>query len=244
VLCCSVTLCSEKPRQNPSPALPVRRCAPTFGLGREPPPDAGRESAHAPTSPSRTCPVNTPRTDIPERNADSADERLPATADLFPLVYEELRAIAHRRLRREREGHTLNTTGLVHEAYVELVGRPGGEWRSRAHFLAVASRVMRHVLIDYARARRSAKRGGGGIRVQLHDDLVGGEAPSIDLLALDQALRALTQEDERLGRVVECRYFGGMSVGETAEVLGVGVRTVERDWTRAKAYLYRQLTEE
>ncbi|CAN5848972.1 sigma-70 family RNA polymerase sigma factor [soil metagenome] len=165
---------------------------------------------------------------------------------LFSLVYEDLRALAHRHLRGEGAGHTLNTTALVHEAYLALVDQTVGGWRDRAHFLAVSSRAMRHILIDYARARLTAKRGGAAIRVPLREDLAPGdsdEQAETDLLALEEALVELSRHDERLGRVVECRFFGGMSVEETAEALGVGVRTVERDWTRAKAYLYHHLAE-
>lgn len=165
---------------------------------------------------------------------------------LFSLVYEDLRALAHRQLRREEAGHTLNTTALVHEAYLALVDQTRSGWRDRAHFLAVAARAMRHILIDYARARRSTKRGGAEIRVPLREELApqeGDTRTEIDLLALEEALVELSRHDERLGRMVECRFFGGLSVEETAEALGVGVRTVERDWTRAKAYLYQQLAE-
>jgi RNA polymerase sigma factor (TIGR02999 family) len=163
---------------------------------------------------------------------------------LFMLVYDDLRLIAHRQLRREADGHTLDTTALVHEAYLGLVDQTRSGWRDRAHFFAVASRAMRHILIDYARRRRAEKRGGATIRLPLRDDLVedgGGE--DVDLLALDEALTALSESDARMGRTVECRFFGGMTVEETSEALGTSVRTVERNWTRAKAYLYRALVE-
>jgi RNA polymerase sigma factor (TIGR02999 family) len=169
-----------------------------------------------------------------------------AADDLFTLVYDDLRMLAHRHLRREVAGHTLNTTALVHEVFLALVDPAPVGWRSRAHFLAVSSRAMRHILIDYARSRLTAKRGGATIRVPLREDLTlanGDEANSIDLLALEEALVELAKHEQRLGRVVECRFFGGMSVEETAEALGVGVRTVERDWTRAKAYLFERLVE-
>jgi RNA polymerase sigma factor (TIGR02999 family) len=169
-----------------------------------------------------------------------------AAEDLFTLVYDDLRTLAHRHLRSEVGGHTLNTTALVHEAYLALADQTPAGWRNRAHFLAVSSRAMRHILIDYARARLTAKRGGASIRVPLREDLAlagGDEANDIDLLALDQALMELADHDKRLCRVVECRFFGGMSVAETAEALGLGTRTVERDWTRAKAYLYERLAE-
>lgn len=174
----------------------------------------------------------------------SGDPR--AADDLFTFVYDDLRTIAHRHLRGEVGGHTLNTTALVHEAYLALADETAAGWRNRAHFLAVSSRAMRHILIDYARARLSAKRGGAAIRVPLREDLTladGDDSGGIDLLALDEALVELAEHDERLCRVVECRFFGGMSVAETAEALGVGVRTVERDWTRAKAYLFERLAE-
>jgi RNA polymerase sigma factor (TIGR02999 family) len=163
---------------------------------------------------------------------------------LFKLVYDDLRLIAHRQLRREAEGHTLNTTALVHEAYLGLVDQTRSGWRDRAHFFAVASTAMRHILIDYARWRRAEKRGGATIRVPLRDDLVeDGGGADVDLLALDEALTALSERDARMGRTVECRFFGGMTVEETSEALGTSVRTVERNWTRAKAYLYRALVE-
>lgn len=160
---------------------------------------------------------------------------------LVPDVYEELRKIAHRHLRKERSGHTLNTTALVHESYVSLAGSDKLEWESRTHFCAVASRAMRHILVDYARRRAAAKRGGGRIQVTLGEGVAAQQGLPYDLLALDEALQALADRDERLARVVECRFFGGMTVDETADALEVSRRTVERDWTRAKAYLYRTL---
>ncbi|MGH7541674.1 MAG: ECF-type sigma factor [Gemmatimonadota bacterium] len=160
---------------------------------------------------------------------------------LVPAMYEELRKIAHRHLRRERAGHTLNTTALVHESYLSLAGSGDLEWQSRAHFCAVASRAMRHILVDYARRRSAAKRGGARIQITLAEGMAADEDPAHDLLALDEALERLAAWDERLARVVECRFFGGMTVDETAEALGTSRRTVERDWTRAKAYLYRML---
>lgn len=162
---------------------------------------------------------------------------------LIPLVYDDLRRIAHRRLASERSGHTLNTTALAHEAYLQLVNQATATWRDRAHFFAVAARVIRHVLIDYARARRTDKRGGSALRVPLRDDIDGGEpeTDAVELLALEEALAKLARLDPRLERIVECRFFGGMTMKDTAEAVGVSVRTAERDWTRAKAYLYRLL---
>ena len=162
---------------------------------------------------------------------------------LIPLVYDDLRGIAHRRLRSERDGHTLGTTALVHEAYLHLVDQATATWQDRAHFFAVAAKVIRQVLIDYARSRDAQKRGGGAIRIPLSEDLAGTEPATVELLALDEALTELASHDPRLERVVECRFFGGMSVRETAAALGVSERTVERDWARAKAHLYRTLSE-
>ena len=167
-----------------------------------------------------------------------------ALDQLIPLVYDDLRRIAHDRLRSERGSHTLDTTAVVHEAYVRLIDVPDPSWNDRGHFFAVASRLIRNLLIDYARRRRAAKRGGDAIRIPLssaRDTEAGGQLSTIDLLALDEALTALAQLDPRLERVVECRFFGGLSTQETADVLDVSPRTVERDWSRAKAYLYRAL---
>lgn len=173
------------------------------------------------------------------RRSAEGDEK--ALDRLFPLLYDDLRRIAHRRLRAERPGHTLDTTALVNEAYLRLVGGSGATWESRVHFFAVAAKVMRHILVDYARRRRAEKRGGGAVRVSLQDDMVVEEPRIDDLLALDEALTALSERHERMGEVVEYRFFGGMTVKEAAQALDVSVRTVERDWRRAKAYLYREL---
>lgn len=160
---------------------------------------------------------------------------------LIPLVYDDLRRIAHRRLRAERRGHTLDTTAVVHEAYLRLAETSGSTWQDRAHFFAVCARVIRHVLVDYARRRGAVKRGGDAVRVPLREELAGRAPRIATLLSLEEALASLEQHDERMARVVECRYFGGLTVEETAEALGSSRRTVERDWTRAKAYLYRAL---
>lgn len=162
--------------------------------------------------------------------------------ELIPYVYDDLRRIAHRRLGSEPAGLTLDTTALVHETYLNLVDQSRCGWADRAHFFAVASRVMRHVLIDYARQKRAQKRGGDRVRVPLLEGMAAEEPRLGDLLALDEALTALGERDERLARVVECRFFGGMTVEETAAALAVSTRTVERDWTRARAYLHRSLT--
>ena len=161
---------------------------------------------------------------------------------LFPLVYEELRRIAHRAIRGERTGHTLGTTGLVHEAYIRLADQTRLEYRDRGHFYGIAARAMRHILVDYARRHRAAKRGGAKQMIVLDESLLGIEERAEALLALDEALTELEALDPRLGQVVQCRYFAGLTEEETAEVVGVTSRTVRRDWLKAKGWLYRQLT--
>lgn len=161
---------------------------------------------------------------------------------LMPLVYDDLRAIAHRRLALERADHTLNTTAVVHEAYLKLVDQAAATWRDRAHFFAVSARVIRNLLVDYARERKAAKRGGNAVLLPLDEQLAGRPPRTVELLALDEALTALGQNDARLERVVECRFFGGMSMKETAETLDVSLSTAERDWRRARAYLYEALS--
>lgn len=161
---------------------------------------------------------------------------------LIQLVYEDLRGIAHRHLLSERANHTLNTTAVVHEAYLRLVNQATATWQDRAHFFAVAARVIRRLLIDYARKRNAEKRGGGGVHVPLSDDLDEAEERSAaDVLAIDEALSRLAKHDPRLEQIVECRFFGGMTMPDTAEALGISRRTAERDWTRAKAYLFQAL---
>jgi RNA polymerase sigma factor (TIGR02999 family) len=161
--------------------------------------------------------------------------------ELFPLVYEDLRRIARRMLRGERADHTLGTTALVHECYLNLVDRTQCSLQDRAHFFAVAARAMRHLLIDYARKRNAQKRGGKQHRVTLDDAMISVEEQAADLLALDHALEQLAKHSPRMERIVECRFFGGLTVRETARALDVSPRTVQRDWTRAKAHLHRAL---
>ena len=161
---------------------------------------------------------------------------------LTPLVYQELRRLARRALRHERAGHTLQTSDLVHEAYLKLINEREMSWRNRAHFFAVATQMMRMILVDYARKRNYAKRGGGRLRVSFDEGLAVSDERAEDLIALDDALKALSAFDERKSRIAELRYFGGLSVEETAEALGVAPVTVMRDWRLAKAWLYRELT--
>ena len=160
---------------------------------------------------------------------------------LLPLVYQELHDIAHQQLRRERHGHTLDTTSVVHEAYLRLVEQTRVQWSDRSHFCAVAALAMRRILVDYARRLRAEKRGGALERVSMSEALLVAEERAESLLALDDALRELAEVDARLSRVVECRFFGGLSEEETAEVLGVNARTVRRDWAKAKGLLNQAL---
>lgn len=161
---------------------------------------------------------------------------------LFPLVYDELHRIAHRQLRNERPGHTLSTTAVVHEAYLDLVDQSRAEWVDRAHFLGAAAFVMRRVLLEHARAHNAAKRGGGLAHVTLDDALVASADDRAEMLmAIDDALTRLAAIDARLARVVECRFFGGLTAAETAQVLGITERTVERDWVKAKLLLAHTL---
>jgi RNA polymerase sigma factor (TIGR02999 family) len=162
---------------------------------------------------------------------------------LFPLVHAELRRIARRQMSHERPGHTLQATALVNEAYLKLAGQEGFEWQNRAHFFAVSAQVMRHILIDHARAHARDKRGGGAVQVSLQEAVLVNGQPPEHFLALDEALQKLERVDPQKGKLVELRYFGGLSVEETAEVLNISPRTVRREWRRSKAWLYRMITE-
>jgi RNA polymerase sigma-70 factor, ECF subfamily len=164
---------------------------------------------------------------------------------LYPLVYEQLQRVAHDQMKRERSGHTLDTTSLVHEAYMKLVKHPPRvQWQSRVHFFAVAARAMRQILVNHARSRSRVKRGGEVTPVSLDAAVVMPETRPEELVSLDEALERLEAIDARQGRVVELRYFGGLTIEETAQVLGVSVVTVKRDWTAARAWLYREIREE
>jgi len=160
---------------------------------------------------------------------------------LLPIVYDELRRVAHAHLAREPAGHTLDTTALVHETYLKLADLTRLEWHDRTHFFAVASRAMRRILVDYARRRLAVKRGGALRRVELDVAQASIDEDAHRLLALDEALARLAALCERPARVVECRFFGGLSEEETAAVLGVTARTVRRDWVKARGWLYREL---
>jgi RNA polymerase sigma factor (TIGR02999 family) len=165
---------------------------------------------------------------------------------LVSLVYDELHAMAHRQLRRRRPGQTLTTTVLVHEAYLKLVDHPGAGWQDRSHFFSVAAVAMRHILVDSARRHAAKKRGGEGVRITF-DELAlgpgqpGADARAVEILALDQALTSLGALNERLSKLVELRFFAGLSEEETAEVMGISERTVRRDWHKARAFLFQAL---
>ena len=170
------------------------------------------------------------------RSGDSS-----ALANVFPLIYEELRRLAQQQLQREPDGHTLSPTALVHEAYMRLIDYTRMEWTGRAHFMAVASTAMRRILVDHARGHRSIKRGGAMRHVSIDSVELGTEDRAELLIAVDEALSRLKELDVRQAQVVECRFFGGMTEEETAEALGIGLRTAKRDWAKAKVWLHREI---
>ena len=161
---------------------------------------------------------------------------------ILPIVYDELRKQAARYLQRERAGHTLQTTALINEAYIRLVDQKNVRWQNRAHFFGISAQLMRRILVDHARAKHRAKRGGSDIRVSLSDANLVVKETDLDIIAVDEALERLAHIDEQQSRVVELRFFAGLSVEETAEVLKISPATVKRDWSMAKAWLHRELT--
>jgi len=172
--------------------------------------------------------------------SDGKDEMLD---QLMPLVYAELRRQAAGYLRRERRDHTLQTTGLINEAYLKLIDQRNVKWESRTHFFAIASQAMRRILVDYARARKTEKRGGDDIRLSIATaEKIAGDQKSVDLIALDEALTRLARIDEAQSRVVELRYFSGLSLEDTAKILNVSRATAAREWSMARAWLHRELT--
>ena len=179
--------------------------------------------------------------DVTQLLADLQNGRSDVAPQLMTLVYDELHRLARRHMRHERSDHTLQATALVHEAYLRLVHRPERTWQNRTHFVRIAAQVMRHVLIDHARARQTAKRESGLERVPFEDPPVLSEEQSGELLALNDALESLAQFDARQSRIVELRFFGGLTVEETADALGISPKTVKRDWTVARAWLYREM---
>jgi RNA polymerase sigma factor (TIGR02999 family) len=164
-----------------------------------------------------------------------------ALDSLVPLVYSELRQIAHQYLQRERSDHTLQSTALVHEAYVRLVGHNVPQWQDRAHFFGVAARVMRQILVEYARNRHAAKRGGGVCKVTLEEGLEVPKPLDLDVIVLDDALKNLATLDPQQSQIVELRFFAGLSIEDTSEVLGISPATVSREWTSARAWLHREV---
>ena len=173
----------------------------------------------------------------------SAGDRT-ALDGLLPLIYDQLRAQARRALQRERPDHTLTPTALVHEAYLKLVRLERVEWRDRAHFFGACATEMRRILVSYARNRKADKRGAGAAHVPIENAAVAAHDRPAEIVALDEALERLAALDPRQARIVECRFFAGMSVEETAEVLGISSATVKRDWTAARAWLNRELSAE
>jgi RNA polymerase sigma factor (TIGR02999 family) len=186
-----------------------------------------------------------PQSDVTELLLAAADGDSSALERLMPIVYTELHRVAHRRLRGERADHTLSTTALVHEAYLKLMNLERLNWQNRAQFMAIASRLMRQILVDYARSRRTVRRGGEHKRVEFKASesaaVTAGE-PAEEVLALHQALESLGNINGRHARIVECRFFGGMSIAETAEALSISPATVKRDWVMARAWLNRELS--
>lgn len=164
-----------------------------------------------------------------------------ALAEIFPHIYDELHRLAHRQLLREAQGHTLNTTALVHEAYIKLIDQTRVRWTGRTHFMAIAATAMRRILIDRARQYRSQKRGGELKRVPLESAELAADERADVLLALNDALDALKELNERQAQIVECRFFGGLTEEETGAALGISVRTVKRDWAKAKSWLYQEM---
>ena len=160
---------------------------------------------------------------------------------LLPLIHEELRRLAHHYMSRERPGHTLQTTALVDEAYIRLVNRKGVRWQNRAHFFAIAAQSMRSILVDHARSLAYDKRGGGAAKIALDEGMVVSKERAAEVVALDEALLELAKIDPKQSRVVELRFFGGLTIEETAEVLDLSPATIKREWTTAKAWLYHEL---
>jgi RNA polymerase sigma factor (TIGR02999 family) len=179
--------------------------------------------------------------DVTHLLEELSDGNQDALAALVPLIYEQLRRLARSHMRREGRMQTLQTTALVHEAYLRLVDQRNVRWQNRAHFFAIAAQAMRRILVSRARARLAEKRGGGGEKVQIDDLDIANPESSVDLVALDEALRRLAMLDPQQGRVVELRFFGGLTVDETAEVLQLSAPTVKREWRTAKAWLRREL---
>jgi RNA polymerase sigma factor (TIGR02999 family) len=167
-----------------------------------------------------------------------------ALEELMPLVYEELRRLAHHYLRQERTDHTLQSTALVHEAYLRLAGQNPPQWQDRAHFFGIAAHIMRQILVEYARSHNAAKRGGNALTLTLDEAVVLPQQMDVDVVALDKALNELSGLDAQQGRIVELRFFAGLTIEDTSEVMGISPATVKRDWVTARAWLFRAMTGE
>lgn len=184
------------------------------------------------------------RTDVTLWLKKAGDGDDSAVNRLMPLVYDELRALAESYLKQERPGHTLQATALVHDAYVRLVKQEDVEWKNRAHFFAVAAQAIRRILVDHARGRKRQKRGGDRQRVRLDENVALVKSPDVDLLSLDEAMEQLAKLDPRQAQIVELRFFGGLSINEVASYLDVSPRTVDGDWSMARAWLRRAMQTE
>jgi len=186
--------------------------------------------------------MSSPPQDVTQLLYDWRDGDKQALDKLMPLVYDELRRIASAYLRREREGHTLQTNALVNEAYLRLVDQTRADWRNRAQFLGVAAQLMRRILVDHAREQHAAKRGSGETKLALDEALNVPDLKDVDLLALDDALKELARLDPRQSQIIEMRFFAGLGLDQVAEAIGISVSTVKREWNSAKAWLYNQLS--
>ncbi len=190
--------------------------------------------------PDNRAPASGPKPGVSELLEQWTDGDGRALDALFPLVYDELRRLARSYLRSERAGHTLQSTALVHEAYLRLVNQ-NASWQNRAHFFGIAAQMMRRILVDHARTHNAARRGEGACKVTLDEEIAGVEQRDINVLAVDEALTRLAQFDAQQSRIVELRFFAGLSIEDTSEVLKVSPATVKRDWAMAKAWLYREM---
>lgn len=183
-----------------------------------------------------------PQPDVTQLLVNWSNGDRQALEQLTPLVYSELCRLASRYLRRERQGHTLQSTALVHEAYMRLVDQRNVHWQNRAHFFGIAAQLIRRILVDHARSHHAQKRGADACKLSLDEAIATAEKRDLNLVALDDALETLAKIDEQQSRVVELRFFTGLSIEETAEVLGISPATVKRDWAAAKAWLYREIS--
>lgn len=193
-------------------------------------------------APSLRAPANAPGEPITSLLVELRHGNREAEEKLLPLVYSELRRMASAYMRRERGNHTLQATALVNEAWMRLANQPGTNWQDRVHFFAVASRVMRQILVDHARKKRAEKRGGIRQQITLEDRLMGEKRNMTDVLALNQAIDRLAEMDSRAARIVELHFFGGLAFEEMELILEVGVRTIKRDWSMARAWLHAELS--